>query len=138
MDRVLSGNAKTSLSLGQQARRVLLAAVVACLLLLPGVLTALVWTPVNFLVALGAIALTIASAVWLPQARWPFALLGAALVGIPPYPNWLWYDENGLVFRIGASLTDESPLRYLWLVLPALALFVVLHILVSTLRRVRE
>lgn len=122
------------LSPGQKAWRALGGLAAAGLLLLPGALTALVWTPINFLIALVVVSATAALAARGHKVSLPLAVLGSLLVGVPPYPNWLWYEKGGLVFQIGASLT-KSPGRFVWLVLAALALFAILLLCVRSLRR---
>jgi hypothetical protein len=135
MDSSVSTEAPhTPLSQGQKAWRVLVALATAGLLLLPGALTALAWTPINFLIAAGAIAAVAATASRHHWTSLPLAILGALLVGIPPYPNWLWYGDHGLVFHLGAALAEE-PTKFVWFVVPAVALFAVLIMCFHGLRQ---
>ena len=128
---------RATLSASQRFWRLLAASIAAALLLSPSILTALVWTPVNLFIAFATLLVATAFAIWLPRAKLPIATIGSLLIGVPPYPNWLWYSEGGLIVRLGASLTRESPLRFLWLVLPAFALLLVLQSVISTLARPR-
>lgn len=90
---------------GSATWRILLAVVVVGLLLLPGVLTALAWTPLNFLIALASIG-GFLWAVWrFPKWALPIGIVAMLVISIPPYPNWLWLaDGGGVELHLGQRL----------------------------------
>lgn len=108
--------------------RVLIALVAAVLLLLPGFLTAIAWSPINLGIAMLAVVICIAVARWTPSKwRWPASIIASLLIAVPPYPNWLWVsEERGWHFHIGARLEtlDVAPFAVLFVI--ALALFAIL------------
>ena len=79
----------------------------AVLLILPSIVTAIVWTTINFYITVFFTASTIAVAYVLPKAKWFFAVITAALVALPPYPNWVyWSSHDGWFFWRGESLRN--------------------------------
>lgn len=75
--------------------RVLVAVVAIALLLFPGWLMATVFTAINFMVALGAILISVLIAIWLRHWKWISAVLASLLIAVPPYPYWLYTREGG-------------------------------------------
>ena len=71
------------------------AAVAILMLLVPGLLVASTWTRINLLVALCAIVISILTAIWVPRLKWPMALISSLLIAVPPYPYWLFRDNEG-------------------------------------------
>ncbi len=77
------------------------------LLLIPSLLTAIVWTTINFYLSALIIGLTIVAAFTLPKSKWLFAAIAAASIALPPYPNWLFWNENdGWYIWVGPSLRN--------------------------------
>lgn len=75
--------------------RVLVIVVAAAILLWPSSVMAMVWTGIDFVVALVAILATIAVAVWMPTLKWFSAIVAALLIAVPPYPYWLFSSNSG-------------------------------------------
>jgi len=73
--------------------RTVIAAIAGMLLLLPGVVTAYVWSPVNLAVSLVAVTVCIVVALFLPRWKWISAAVASLLVAVPPYPYWLFSSE---------------------------------------------
>jgi hypothetical protein len=91
------------------AIRITVGVVVVLLLLLPPFVTAIVWTKANLYITVIAIAATLAAAFYLPKLKWVFATIAAALIALPPYPNWLFWDESkGWFLTIGPNLRQLS------------------------------
>lgn len=89
--------------------RTIVATVVVLLLLLPSFITAIVWTTVNLYVAVLAISALAVVAYLLPRFKWLFAAVTAGLIALPPYPNWLfWNESRGWFFTVGPNLQEFS------------------------------
>jgi len=68
-----------------------------------------VWTTANLYITAVAVAASIAVAFYLPKLKWLFAVIAAALIALPPYPNWLFWDESrGWFFTAGPNLQQLS------------------------------
>jgi len=80
--------------IGQRTRRVIVAILAIALLLSPGVVMALVYTELNLLVSVLAVALVLAFS-RVTAVRWVMAVMGAVLVAVPPYPFWVFSDNEG-------------------------------------------
>jgi len=98
------------------------------LLLLPPLLTAIVWTTLNLFITAFSLAATVAMALFAPKAKWIFASISAGIVAFPPYPNWIfWSEDEGWKFWIGPSVRSlEIGANLVFFVvafLPILALF---------------
>jgi hypothetical protein len=74
--------------------RTITAAVAFTLLLLPGAVMAVAWTPVNLVVSVLAVSAALVAARVLPRWKWVFAASGALLIAVPPYPYWLFASER--------------------------------------------
>jgi hypothetical protein len=74
--------------------RTIIAAIAGVLLLLPGVVTAYVWTPVNLAVSLFAVTVCVVVAIFFHRWKWSSATIAALLIAVPPYPYWLFYSES--------------------------------------------
>lgn len=87
--------------------RLLVGGFAVLLLLTPSLVTAIVWTTVNFYISALTIGLTIAVALTLPKSKWLFAAIAAASIALPPYPNWLfWNEKDGWYIWVGPSLRN--------------------------------
>ena len=64
-------------------------------LLLPGLLMASTWTPINLIVAFCVVNVSVMAAIWAQTWKWPTAILSSLLIAIPPYPYWLFNDNSG-------------------------------------------
>lgn len=73
--------------------RTIVAAIAAVLLLLPGAVTAYVWTPVNLAVSLFVVTVCIVVALFLPRWKWVSAAVASLLIAVSPYPYWLFSSE---------------------------------------------
>lgn len=74
----------------------LLAAVAAGIgLLVPGFLTARVWTTLNLEVAIIGVVVSVLLAIYIPRVRWAGAIVTSAVIACPPYPYWVSIDESG-------------------------------------------
>ncbi len=96
------------------------------LLLLPGWLMASVWTPINLEVALLAIVISVVAAIFFPKWKWISAVVSSLLIAVPPYPYWLFNDNEGrwyLHFFHGFNLQDFPFLSFGAVFMIALALF---------------
>ncbi len=58
------------------------------------------------MIAIAAVFVGILAALFLaPMIKWVLAALASLLIAIPPYPNWLWWDEEqGWHLRWGYKL----------------------------------
>lgn len=98
------------------------------LLLLPPLLTAIVWTTLNLFITAFALAATVAVAFFAPKAKWIIASISAGIVAFPPYPNWIfWSEAEGWKFWIGPSIRSleigANLVFFVVALLPFLALF---------------
>jgi len=88
-----------------RALRVTAIVAAVVLLLLPAFVVGYVWTAINLFVAAAAVLIAFAGAMLVPKAKWAFAAAGSLLIAIPPYPNWLWSnEEHGWHLRLGYKL----------------------------------
>jgi hypothetical protein len=71
------------------------------LLLAPATLTALAWTPLNFLIASVTIIGSVILGIWYKKLRWVIATVVALITAIPPYPYWLQFDNGGHIVLSG-------------------------------------
>jgi hypothetical protein len=65
------------------------------LLLVPGLTMAYVWTPIDLVIALAGIIVSLFVAAWLPTWKWMAAIVTSLLIAVPPYPYWLFNDNKG-------------------------------------------
>jgi hypothetical protein len=96
--------------------------------LLPPLLTAIVWTTINLFITALAITVTVAVARYRPKLKWLFAVVSTATIALPPYPNWLfWNETDGWFFWLGPSLRNleigANAFFFVFALLPFLALF---------------
>jgi hypothetical protein len=113
-----------------------LAAIVV--LLSPGLVMALVYTDLNLLVAIAAVLLVIAFRRH-AKLRWWLAVLGALLIAVPPYPYWLFSNNQGVwyfSFFGGFTLQSVPFGTFAAFFVAALALFAVLFWAFSRPRQV--
>lgn len=99
--------------------RIAVAALAAALLLLPGVVMAYAWTPVNVLVSLVAVVICIVVARLLPTWKWPFAAVAALGIEIELCAGCggtleivASIDEPEVVAKILAHLQRTRPAQY--------------------------
>lgn len=95
--------------------KILVGTIAALILLLPGMLTALVWTPLNLIVALVAVFGTMLVARLVGRLRWFAAILASALIAVPPYPYWMFSDNvRGwyFTFFLGYRVKDVPFLEF--------------------------
>lgn len=117
--------------------RILAGVVCAFLLLVPGLMMASIWTPVNLLVAFLAIIVSVLAAIWLPNWKWVAAVVTALLIAVPPYPYWLFSDNNGrwyFHFFHGFTLQKLPLPTFGFVFVVSLVLFAVIFWTVSGLR----
>lgn len=109
--------------------RVVAAFAAVAMLLLPGLLTAIAWSPINLGIALLAVTICIAVGRWAPSGwKWFTAVVASLLIAVPPYPNWLWVsEERGWHLHIGARLESLEIAPFAALFVIALVLFWVLY-----------
>ena len=101
MIALTKGKGKTSL-------RIAVGVVAVLLLLLPPFVMALVWTGLNFLVALFAVLLAGVFSRF-ARLRWLCAALAAALIAVPPYPYWIfWGEAQGWHFSFFHGFTWQT------------------------------
>lgn len=104
--------------------------VASLLLLVPGLLTAAAWkVTLNLEIALAAIAICVAVAVWAPRLKWISAVVASLLIAEPPYPHWLHSsEERGLYFDFypNYTLQDLSIGTIIFSFLLAMLLFAVI------------
>lgn len=92
-------------------------------LLAPSALTALVWTPINLLVAISAVSTFVLLAIYAPKLKWLGALFASLPIAIAPYPNWLWAsNDRGWHFHVGYKL-KHYPVEFLAFYLIVFVLF---------------
>lgn len=105
-------------------------------LLSPGLLSAVVWTPINLIAALVGVGLSVLASVFVQRWRWAIGILTAASVAVPPYPNWIyWTDSRGWFFWLGPTLEDGGLVARSLLMLPAIGLVYGLFWAIDRLRR---
>lgn len=102
--------------------------VAVLLLLLPSLVTAIVWTTINLYITVLAIAATLLAAHFFPKVRWFFATVTVALIALPPYPNWIfWSDKDGWFLWLGPSLRSlevgANIIFFMVALLPFVAIF---------------
>lgn len=126
----MSGTAtikRTSTMRNKKPFRIFAVLVIAVLLLVPGLLMTLAWGgTLNLEVAVAAIAVTIAVAIWLPKVRWLVAGIAALLIAVPPFPYWTNWDETRgqyLHFFHGFTLNGELITRFAVVFAVAMLLF---------------
>ncbi len=105
------------------------AAVAFLILLVPGLLVASTWTPINLAVALCAVAGSIFIAIWIPKWKWPMAAVSSVLIAVPPYPYWLFGDNAGswyFHFFHGFSIQNLSIPTFVLVFAISLMLFAVI------------
>jgi hypothetical protein len=78
----------------QVALRVVAGLLAVAVLLAPSYVMALVYTSLNFVVAVAAILLVVLCSRF-RRVRWWLAVLGALLIAVPPYPFWAFTDNQG-------------------------------------------
>ena len=92
----------------QSASRIIVAALAIIVLLSPGLVMALVYTDLNLLVAVGAVLLVVTSR-QRAKLRWWLAVLGALLIAVPPYPYWVFSNNQGAwYFHFFGGFTLQS------------------------------
>lgn len=85
--------------------KIAVAGLIILALLAPSALQALVWTPINLVVALSAVTMFVLLAVYAPKLKWLGALIASLPIAIAPYPNWVWAsNEKGWHFHVGYKL----------------------------------
>lgn len=85
--------------------RVVISVVILSFLLLPSLLQAMTWTPINLWVALLSILTSVLLVRRSPSWRWPSALVAGLLIAVAPYPNWLWAsNDRGWHLQVGYKL----------------------------------
>jgi hypothetical protein len=108
--------------------RVVAGLLVVAVLLAPSYVMALVWTPLDFLVAVLAILLVVAFS-RSSKLRWVLAVVAALLIAIPPYPYWVFYGgKRGWYLHFFGGFTLQTlPIgTFCSFFVVALALFAVL------------
>jgi hypothetical protein len=65
----------------------------AGLLLLPGAMTALVWTDLNLVLAAAAVLIVVVVR-RRPKLCWLATLSSALIIAVPPYPYWVFWSER--------------------------------------------
>src|SRR5690348_7861325 len=73
--------------------RVIVGLLAVAVLLTPSYIMALVWTPLDLLVAIAAVLLVVVFRRF-SRVRWCLAVVAALLVAVPPYPYWVFYGEK--------------------------------------------
>lgn len=107
--------------------RILAVIAVASLLLAPALLMTSAWGgSLNLEVSAAAIAISIATAIWLPGVRWLVAVVSALLIAVPPFPYWIsWSESRGqyLHFFHGFQLDGALAIRFIVVFSLAMLLF---------------
>src|SRR5205085_11350964 len=75
--------------------RIFIVMVCVAMLLIPGLTMASILTPANLMVAIAGIVASVSTAIWLSTWKWLPAVVTALLIAVPPYPYWLFSDNNG-------------------------------------------
>ncbi|MEO6924138.1 MAG: hypothetical protein ABI142_09960 [Bryocella sp.] len=112
----------------QMALRIVVGLLAVAVLLAPAYVMALVYTSLNFVVAVAAILLVVLCSRF-RRARWWLAVVGALLIAVPPYPFWAFTDNQGawfLNFFHGFTLHTAPIATFCIYFVLALALFGVL------------
>ena len=78
----------------QTALRIAAGLLAVAVLLAPAYVMALVYTSLNFVVAVAAILLVVLCSRF-RLARWWLAVFGALLIAVPPYPFWAFTNNQG-------------------------------------------
>lgn len=105
------------------AFRVIVVVLAVAVLLAPSYVMAVVYTSLNFVVALAAIVLVVAFCRF-RWVRWWLATLAALLIAVPPYPFWAFTDNQGnwhLSFFSGFTLQSAPIGTFCFVFILALA-----------------
>lgn len=122
----------------RSALRIIVAVAAIVVLLSPGMVMAMVYTDLNLLVAICAVLVVVAFR-QRARLRWLLAVLGALLIAVPPYPYWVFSNNQGVwYFHFFGGFTLQSvPLgTFAAYFVVAMALFAVLFWALPQSRRV--
>ena len=91
-----------------RAVRVAVGCLAVAMLLLPGAMTALVWTDLNLMLAAAAILVAAVSR-HRTKLRWLAVTAAALVIAVPPYPYWVfWSDRDGWHLHFFSGFTWQS------------------------------
>lgn len=113
--------------------RLAVGAIASLALISPSFLMAIVWTPIDLVIVVFAIIATVLSAIFWRKLKWAFATMSAALIALPPYPNWIyWGDGEGWYLWVGPALRSFDVWENIFLFILALIFFVPLFWAIGT------
>lgn len=98
------------------AMKYAIGAIFFALILSPSILTALVWTPLNFYIVVSCVLVSVCIGFAFSKIKWLAAAISSLINATPPYPHWLSFSDSGdIIFNRNFFFPDIGGFMALFL-----------------------